>query len=130
MPKFPPPPRRPQNKPAFVPALAVTISPSAVMTSQERTLSQVRPYLRTSHPPPPPRVRPAMPVFETTPVGTAKPCGWVSRSTSPSSAPAHRHQAVVGLDHSEAADIVVFGKVTDRRPFGARPQVAIADLPL
>src|SRR5437868_11374209 len=88
MPKFPPPPRRPQNKPAFVPALAVTISPSAVMTSQQRRLSQVNPYLRTSHPTPPPRVRPAMPVFETTPVGTAKPCGCVSRSTSPRSAPA------------------------------------------
>jgi hypothetical protein len=36
-----------------------------------------------------------MPVFETTPDGTAKPCRWVSRSTSPSSAPplhAHRPQ--------------------------------------
>jgi hypothetical protein len=43
---------------------------------------------------------------------------------------AHRHQAVVGLDHGEAADIVVFGKVADRWQFGARPQVAIVDLPL
>ena len=37
------------------------------------TLSQVRPYFRASQPTPPPSVRPAMPVFDTTPAGTAKP---------------------------------------------------------
>src|ERR1700730_3295578 len=88
MPKFPPPPRRPQNRSALISLLAVTSSPSAVTTSQERTLSQVSPYLRASHPVPPPSVRPALPVLETTPVGTTKPCECVSRSTSPSSAPA------------------------------------------
>ena len=43
---------------------------------------------------------------------------------------AHGDQAVVGLDHREAADLVTIGKVADRRQLGARPQVAIVDLPL
>ena len=43
---------------------------------------------------------------------------------------AHRDQAVVGLDHREAADIVGFGEVADRRQLGAGPQMPIVDLPL
>ena len=43
---------------------------------------------------------------------------------------AHRDQAVVSLDHREAADIVAFGKVADRRQLGAWPQMPIVDLPL
>src|SRR5215210_7829874 len=59
IPKFPPPPRTPQKRSAFSPALALTNSPSAVTRSTPRSWSIVRPYLRSSQPIPPPRVRPA-----------------------------------------------------------------------
>ena len=57
----------------FSVALAVTTFPAAVTTSKDSTLSQVSPCLRTSHPTPPPSVRPAIPVFDTIPAGTARP---------------------------------------------------------
>ncbi len=47
--------------------------PSAVTTSAESRLSQVRPCVRRSQPRPPPSVRPAMPVVETMPPGAARP---------------------------------------------------------
>ena len=47
----------------------------------------VRPKRRIRRPTPPPRVRPPTPVWLTTPAGTTRPCRWVARSTSPSSAP-------------------------------------------
>jgi hypothetical protein len=56
--------------------------PSAVTTSADTRLSQVRPYLRSSQPIPPPRVKPAMPVLDTRPPVTAKPNAWVSWSSS------------------------------------------------
>ena len=72
-PKLPPPPRSAQKRSGCSSALAVTTSPSAVTTSNDRTLSQVSPYLRASQPTPPPKVSPAIPVLETTPAGTARP---------------------------------------------------------
>ena len=46
------------------------------------------PYLRMIQPMPPPRVRPATPVWVTMPDGTASPYAWVAWSSSPSSTPA------------------------------------------
>ncbi len=86
-PKFPPPPLSDQNSSAFSFALTVRTFPSAVTASISITLSHDGPYLRTSHPTPPPSVSPPIPVFETTPNGTASPCTWLSRSTSPNVAP-------------------------------------------
>ena len=54
-------------------ALAVINVTSAATSSNDMTLSQLRPYLRTSQPTPPLSVRPATPVFDTTPTGTASP---------------------------------------------------------
>ena len=81
-PKLPPPPRRAQKRSSFSSALAVSTLPSAVTVSQDSTLSIVIPNFRISHPTPPPSVRPAIPVLETMPAGTASPKTWVSRSTS------------------------------------------------
>src|SRR6266566_4711961 len=73
MPKFPPPPRTPQNRSAFSFGLAVTLRPSANTISTDSRLSTVSPCLRTSQPKPPPSVNPAMPVLETNPPVVAKP---------------------------------------------------------
>jgi hypothetical protein len=83
MPKFPPPPRIPQKRSAFVVTLAVRNSPSAVMISTDKRLSDASPYDRASQPQPPPRVSPAMPVVEMAPPVVARPKTWVSRSNSP-----------------------------------------------
>src|SRR6516164_277636 len=85
--KLPPPPRSAQNKSSCSLLLATLAFPSAVTISNDRTLSQVRPYFLTSQPTPPPRASPPMPVLDITPAGTAKPKTWVSRSTSRSVAP-------------------------------------------
>src|SRR2546430_4778998 len=45
-------------------------------------LSSARPYLRTSQPRPPPRVRPETPVIETNPPVAARPCGRSEEHTS------------------------------------------------
>ena len=74
--------RRAQNRSARSSALAPSTSPSAVTSSNDTTVSQVSPYFRASQPTPPPSIRPAMPVFETTPAGTATP-KTVSRASSP-----------------------------------------------
>jgi hypothetical protein len=59
----------------------------------------VMPYLRMSHPTPPPSVRPPMAVRETMPAGTASPNRWVSRSKSPRRAPpCHSHRAAGRID--------------------------------
>src|SRR5687768_9442284 len=55
MPKLPPPPRSPQNRSALSVALAVRRRPSAVTTSAESRLSQVKPYMRCNQPMPPPQ---------------------------------------------------------------------------
>jgi hypothetical protein len=68
MPKFPPPPRIPQNKSVFSVALAVSSLPSAVTMSADSRLSQENPYLRVNQPKPPPNVRPEIPVSETIPL--------------------------------------------------------------
>ena len=68
----------PQNRSLFSWALALTSSPLAVTRSTERSWSIVRPYLRISQPIPPPRVRPARPVWVTMPAGTASPKACVS----------------------------------------------------
>jgi len=59
-PKLPPPPRRAQNKSSFSLALATRGFPSEVTISNDRTLSQVRPYFLTSQPTPPPSASPAI----------------------------------------------------------------------
>jgi len=82
-PKFPPPPRSPQNRSGLSVAEALTISPSAVMRSAARRLSHVRPNRRLSQPKPPPSANPPMPVWEMTPPGVAKPNSCTSRSKSP-----------------------------------------------
>ena len=87
MPKLPPPPRRAQKRSLFSFSLAWTSPPSAVTTSAESRLSMVRPNLRVIQPKPPPSVKPATPVVELTPVGTARPKACVSLSRSPRVAP-------------------------------------------
>jgi hypothetical protein len=66
-PKFPPPPRIAQKRSRSPSSLAVVTAPEARTTSAERRLSTAIPYLPISQPRPPPRVRPAIPVVETTP---------------------------------------------------------------
>src|SRR5258707_2041995 len=73
IPKFPPPPRRPQKRSGFSAELAFKNLPSAVTTLTESRLSQARPCLRTSHPKPPPSVRPGTPVEEIYPPVAPKP---------------------------------------------------------
>ena len=87
MPKLPPPPRRPQSRSAFSVSLAWTSRPSAVTTSAATRLSHARPCLRISQPMPPPSVKPATPVEETSPPVVASPWAWVSWSTSAQTAP-------------------------------------------
>ncbi len=87
MPKFQPAPRSPQNSSGSSVALARTWRPSAVTSSTARRLSMVSPNRRCSRPTPPPRVRPATPVWPTTPVGQTRPWAWAATSSSPSSAP-------------------------------------------
>ena len=64
------------------PALAVTTLPSARTRSTESRLSRARACLPMSQPRPPPSVRPAMPVVETTPPVVASPWSCVSRLNS------------------------------------------------
>ena len=87
MPKFPPPPRRPQCRSGCSSALAVRMSPSAVTTCADSRLSQLSPCFRRCQPMPPERVSPATPVSETIPTGTASPWACVAASRSPSVAP-------------------------------------------
>ena len=87
MPKLPPPPRRPHSRSAFSVSLACTSRPLAVTTSAPTRLSQASPYARMSQPMPPPRVKPATPVLETSPPVVARACACVSWSTSAQTAP-------------------------------------------
>ena len=122
-PKLPPPPRRPQKRSGFSVAVARTVSPSAVTTVYDSTLSQASPNWRASQPMPPPSVSPPTPVCETLPAVVARPCGRVERSRVRRSAPpwtvarrrsgstadlAHRrqvdHQAALG--HGQPQDAV------------------------
>lgn len=50
MPKFPPPPRMPQNSSALSSSLARTMLPSASTTSAETRLSQASPYFEDVQP--------------------------------------------------------------------------------
>src|SRR5215472_13579975 len=43
---------------------------------------------------------------------------------------AHRNEAIVGLGHCEAADVVDLGKLADRRQLGAGPEMPFFDLSL
>ena len=72
-PKLPPPPRRAQKRSGFSVALARRNLPSAVITSAERRLSQVRPWMRCRRPWPPPSVSPAAPVCDTVPAVVTRP---------------------------------------------------------
>ena len=89
-------------------ALAVITSPSAVTISAERRLSTVRPYLPMSHPMPPPRVSPAIPVLETTPPVVASP--WMavaqlnSLHVSPGSARLTRRRGSTWMPHLRQVD--------------------------
>jgi len=78
----------------FSAAVALTVSPSAVTTVYDATLSQLSPNCRASQPIPPPSVSPPTPVCETLPAVVASPCGSVARSRLRRSAPpwtnAHR----------------------------------------
>ena len=82
-PKLPPPPRIAQYRSGFSSALARTRSPLASTSSASSRLSIARPYLRVRWPRPPPSVRPPTPVVEMIPLGVARPCSFVARSTSP-----------------------------------------------
>ncbi len=86
-PKLPPPPCSAQNKSGFSVSLAVTCRPSASTSSTDSRLSQARPNFRSSHPDPPPSVRPPTPVVEIRPPVVATPCAWVAPSTAPHVAP-------------------------------------------
>ena len=86
IPKLPPPPRTAQNRSAFSSSLTRRVRPSAVTSCTDVRLSRARPYLPISHPIPPPRVRPAIPVLDTTPPVVASRCSWVSRLNSPGDA--------------------------------------------
>jgi hypothetical protein len=61
--------------------------PSAVTTSAPIRLSQASPWVRISHPIPPPSVRPPTPVVEISPPVVARACAWVAASTSAHVAP-------------------------------------------
>ena len=89
--------------------------PSASTIIADRKLSSAMPNRGISQPNPPPSVRPATPVLETTPPVVARPNCWVSRLNSRQSAPpprsmpsyvpdrrhlAHRRQ----VDHDAAID--------------------------
>ena len=87
MPKFPPPPRSPQNRSGFSVALARSCRPSAVTTLADKRLSIVMPYFRVNQPNPPPSVRPVIPVVELMPTGSARACCCVAASTSPNVQP-------------------------------------------
>ena len=76
-----------QKRSGFSVAVAVTVSPAAVTRSAERRLSQLIACLRRTQPKPPPSVRPAMPVVETSPPVVASPNSCVSRSKSPQVTP-------------------------------------------
>src|SRR5256885_2232999 len=82
-PKFPPPPRTPQNKSGFSCSFACVTRPSAVTRSTPRRLSQARPRVRARKPDPPPSVSPATPVAGTTPPVVANPTRCAACSNSP-----------------------------------------------
>src|SRR5213594_917941 len=86
-PKFPPPPRTPQNRSGFSCSLACATRPSAVTRSTPRRLSQARPCFRARKPDPPPRVSPATPVAGTTPPVVANPARCAAASNSPQVTP-------------------------------------------
>jgi hypothetical protein len=86
-PKFPPPPRNPQNSSGSASASTRSRSPSAVTRFTASRLSTVSPCLRIRWPSPPPKVSPPIPVCLTIPDGTASPNRWVARSSSPSRTP-------------------------------------------
>ena len=72
---------------------------SAVTSSTDRRLSQARPNLRSSQPPPPPRVNPPTPVVETRPPVVARPYGSVARSRSLMVAPpGNGRRSSLGID--------------------------------
>ena len=88
-PKFPPPPpRQAQNRSAFCAALARTVLPLARTTLTAWRASQVRPYLRSSKPMPPPSVRPETPTVAQVPVGTVRANGSSAAWTAYRLAPA------------------------------------------
>ena len=62
--KLPPPPRGPQNSSGLSSSLAVTTLPSAVTTSAEIRLSDVKPYIRSSQPLPLPSASLPTPVSD------------------------------------------------------------------
>ena len=72
-PKLPPPPRNAQNRSGSYSASTIRTWPSAVTTSTCVTLSIASPCLPISQPSPPPSVRPATPVVDTTPPVVACP---------------------------------------------------------
>ena len=137
IPRFPPPPRSPQNRSGFSSVEAVTMRPSAVTTSALSKLSQAKPKLRSSHPLPDPRERPPTPVVETRPPVTARPCSWVAASTTPQVAPPPTRavldsgstrdlvepsqvDAQPPVDHRRAGDAVPSAVHRDRQSFVAR----------
>ena len=88
IPKFPPPPRSAQKR---IRALGVARGDELTPTRDHLPRAGCRRSChryRRSHPWPPPSVRPAIPVVETTPPGTARPNACVSRSRSPHVTPA------------------------------------------
>src|SRR5215469_9430656 len=119
-PKFPPPPRIAQNRSAFSSALATTKLPSASTISTESRLSIVSPYFRVRWPIPPPRVRPATPVLETMPDGTASPKAWVAWSTS-----RHLHPAPTNTVREEGSTLTyLMGARSITRPSSQTPRPA------
>ena len=116
-PKLLPAPRTAQKRSSFSVALALRSWPSAVTMSTESRLSIERPCLRRRWPTPPCSVRPAMPVVETTPPGTASPKSCVSRSQSPQSAPPsrpHRPRRGVDVDAAHLRQVDDEAAVVDR----------------
>ena len=87
MPKLPPPPRRPKYRSGCSSAVARIVSPSAVTTVYDTTLSQAMPNCRASQPMPPPSVKPPTPVCPTLPAVVARPWCSAARSRLRSSEP-------------------------------------------
>ena len=97
-PKFPPPPRVPQNSSSFSDSDAVRIWPSAVTISIDRRLSQVSPHFRSIQPEPLPRASPAIPVPSSARRSPPGHAPGSRRRSRPRCGPPRRGRSRLGID--------------------------------
>jgi len=107
IPKFPPPPRTPQNRSGCSSALARKTPPSASTTSAEIRLSQANPYFDELQPYPPPRVNPPIPVVVTRPPGVCSHTPAWRRRTRPINPAARSRRTCPSTDHDRLQAVQV-----------------------